>query len=144
MKERWASPPSPTWDQAALNRMKEIEKALQAVKNSHQDITVSTTTKEKESTFRPAPTKTQWKFDFHKFAHTNEDQGVLKTQIQRTENEPEVQKGLLNYQGYQSAYSLLTPIRRELLLLHQEKLFLTWECLWSPGKLCEGLDIDRN
>src|SRR5258705_3361612 len=21
--------------------------------------------------------------------------------------------------------------------LHQEKLFLTWECLWSPGKLCE-------
>ena len=27
---------------------------------------------------------------------------------------------------------------------HQEKLFLTWECLWSPGKLCEGLDIDRN
>ena len=28
--------------------------------------------------------------------------------------------------------------------VHQEKLFLTWECLWSPGKLCEGLDIDRN
>src|SRR5260221_220997 len=139
-KERWASPPSPTWNQAALNHMQEIEKALQAVKNSHQDTTAGTTTKAKGSTFRPAPTK----FDFHKFAHANEDQGVLKTQTQQTANKPEVQKGLLNYQGYQSAYSLLTPIRRELLLLHQEKLFLTWECLWSPGKLCEGMDIDRN
>src|SRR5258705_42159 len=120
VKERWASPPSPTWDQAALNRMKEIEKALQAVKTSHQGTTAGTTTKEKGSIFGPVPTETQWKFDFHKFAHANEDQGVLKTQIQQTANEPEVQKGLLNYQGYQSAYSLLTPIRRELLLLQGE------------------------
>src|SRR5258705_322429 len=91
-KERWASPPSPTWDQAALNRMKEIEKALQAVKNSHQDTTAGMIMKAKESTFGPAPTETQWKFDFHKFAHANEDQGVLKTQIQQAANEPEVQK----------------------------------------------------
>src|SRR5258705_740994 len=96
--------------------MKEIEKTHQAVKNSHKDTTAGTTRKAKGSTFGPAPTETQWKFDFHKFAHANEDQGVLKTQIQQTANEPEVQKGLLNYQGYQSAYSLLTPIRRELLL----------------------------